>query len=215
MDSKRRRGLQAQVDDLQDRLNQRGVGQPTGPRKAFKTRPVGDSRAALLRRLRRDFPELHSLVLSGDITPFKASCVAGFRRPPGKKPQRPVDRTEQGHHDVLLELWLGPHPDRGSVFADADELRQAWLRHRDKAMELWGRNCRRPMGWWELETDLEYPGRDAEPRFLYEHDLLSALERAQFEAKERPPDAMLSGEVGELPHPPKNSPRGPSPSESV
>jgi hypothetical protein len=134
--------------------------------------------------LRRDHPELHSLVLSGEISPFRASVVAGFRRPPGKKPSRPVDRTEEGHHEMLLELWLGPHPDRGSVFADADELRAAWLKHRDKVMELWGRNGRRPQGWWEFEAgDLERPPYDDEPLFLYERGLLSAEEATKLEAQ--------------------------------
>jgi hypothetical protein len=149
-------------------------------------RPVGTSRAAILRRLRRDHPELHRLVLSGEVTPFRAACAAGFRRPPGKKSKRLVDPTEEGHHEVLLELWLGPGH-HGSVFADADELRAAWLRHRDKVMELWGRNGRRPQGWWEFEAgDLERPDDyDDEPAFLLKHGLLSEAERAEFEAAER------------------------------
>jgi hypothetical protein len=183
VDQKRRRALRAQRDDLQDRLNQRGPGQPTGPRKALKVRPVGCSRAAILRRLRRDHPQLHELVLSGEITPFAAAVAAGFRKRPGPRPKQGlVDPTEEGHHEALLELWLGPSH-RGSLFADADKLRAAWTKHRDQVMALWGQNGRRPMGWWEFETALEYPGYDDEPKFLYENGVLSADERTQLEEK--------------------------------
>jgi hypothetical protein len=82
-----------------------------------------------------------------------------------------------------MELWLGPGH-RGSLFADADELRAAWIKHRDQVMALWGQNGHRPMGWWEFEAgDLEHPGYDNEPRFLYENGLLSADERTKLEEK--------------------------------
>jgi hypothetical protein len=168
-------------------MNQRGPGQPTGPRKTFKTRPVGTSRAAILRRLRRDHAQLYELVLSGEITPFRAACVAGFRRPPGRTPKLPADPTEPGHHDVLLELWLGAHPDRGSVFETREQLQAAWVRHRDEVMRLWGTRGRRPMGFYEFELCEDHPGYDAEPRFLYERGLLSPDERTQYEATKKEP----------------------------
>jgi hypothetical protein len=89
----------------------------------------------------------------------------------------------------MLELWLGPNEERGSLFDSAEALRAAWEKHRDEVMRLWGSNCRRPQGWWEFEAgDLERPDDyDDEPRFLYEHGMLSEAERVQFKAKEKPP----------------------------
>lgn len=138
-----------------------------------------------MRRLRRDFPELHRLVLDGTLSPFRAAVAAGFRKKPGPRPKRPIDRLEEGHHEQMLELWLGPGH-RGSIFNDASELREAWIKHRDQVMALWGSNCRRPAAWWELETDLEYPGYDHESRVLYEHGLLTEAERTQFESEHAP-----------------------------
>jgi hypothetical protein len=109
MNRKRRRAIQAQADDVADRLNEYGPGRPDGAKRRPR-RPLGNSRQALLRRLRHDHPQLHELVLSGQISPFRAACVAGFRRPPGKKPTRPVDPTEEGqqHPTGLVQKIASP-----------------------------------------------------------------------------------------------------------
>jgi hypothetical protein len=184
MNRKRRRALAAQADNLADLQNTYGPGRPNGTKRRPQ-RPLGNSRQALLRRLRRDHPQLHELVLSGQISPFRAAVVAGFRQPPGKQPKRPADPTEQGHNDsdVLLELWLGPHPGRGSLFDTPEELRAAWDKHKAEVMRMWARGGHRPRGFWEFETDLKFPGYDAEPAFLLKHDLLSEAERRQLEAQ--------------------------------
>jgi hypothetical protein len=79
-----------------------------------------------------------------------------------------------------LELWLGPD-ERGSLFDTREQLLQAWRKHKGEVMARWGTRCRR--GWWELETDLEYPGYEAEPGFLYARNLLSPEEWIQFETQ--------------------------------
>jgi hypothetical protein len=60
----------------------------------------------------------------------------------------------------LQELWLGPNPNLGSLFADRQELREAWEQHRVEVMALFAKDGRRPMGWWEFEAPglgLKYP----------------------------------------------------------
>jgi hypothetical protein len=183
VDRKRREAIRAQTDDIQDRLNSFGGGR-SDRGKRRPQRPKGNSREALLRRLRRDHPELHQLVLDGELTPFAAACAAGFRKRPGRQPRRLVAPLELDlSSDQELELWLGPDERRGSLFSSAEELRAAWDRHKGRLMERWGSNCRRPAIWWELEAPdgLEFPGLDHESRVLYEHGLLSPEERIQFE----------------------------------
>jgi len=41
--------------------------------------PTGNTASAALRRLRKDRPDLHALVLAGDKTPHGAMIEAGFR----------------------------------------------------------------------------------------------------------------------------------------
>jgi hypothetical protein len=194
--AEKRRRARARADEIADKQNLFGSGQPDRGKRRPQ-RPQGNSRQALMRRLRRDHPQLHRLVLDGQISPYRAAVVAGFRRPPGPRPKRSTDSSDPGDAEVLLELWLGPNESRGSVFADADELRQAWLRHRDKVMALWGSNCRRPQAWWEF-SDWEFPGYDAEPAFLFKHDLLSPEERIRYETqresqKKSPAAAIAEG----------------------
>jgi hypothetical protein len=45
-----------------------------------EVRPVGNSAAQALRRLRRDRPDLHGRVLDGELSPHAAAVEAGFRR---------------------------------------------------------------------------------------------------------------------------------------
>jgi hypothetical protein len=182
VDEKRRRALDAQADDVADRLNEFGSGRPDGSKRRPR-RPQGNSREVILRRLRAHHPELHALVLSGEVTPFAAAVAAKFRKRPGRQPRRLVAPLELDlSPDQELELWLGPGERRGSLFSSAEELRAAWDRHKGELMARWGSNCRRPQAWWEF-SDWEFPGYDAEPRFLYEHGLLSPEERIQFETQ--------------------------------
>jgi hypothetical protein len=176
---KRREGLRAQADDVQDRLNEFGSGRPDGAKRRPR-RPLGNSRAAILRRLRRDFPELHELVLRGEVSPFAAACSAGFRRRPGRKPkQRPVDRSDITPTQEM-ELWLGA-PDAGSSFASEEERQAAWFRHRNRLMAMWACDGKRPVAWWQYESpaELYYPGPDYERSTLFEANLLSESEKAE------------------------------------
>src|SRR5437899_1274685 len=93
VDEKRRRAFDAQSDDLKDRLNEFGSGRPDGGKRRPK-RPQGNSREVLLRKLRAHHPELHALVLSGEISPFAAAVAAKFRKRPGRQPKRPVAPLE-------------------------------------------------------------------------------------------------------------------------
>src|SRR5262249_3808444 len=88
-------------------------------------------------------------------------------------------------YSQLMELWLGPSPQDGSLFNSPEELREAWDRARAVVMRLWGNDTRRPMAWWAFDTELEYPGHDRERSFLYEHNQLSPEERAALETEWR------------------------------
>ena len=188
MDRKRRDALRAQQDDIADRQNQYGSGQPdvvAGAAKRRPLRPQGNSRACILRRLRRDYPQLHQLVLDGQISPHRAAITAGFRKPPGRRPKRrPVDPLDLSP-DQAQELWLGAGAD-GSVFATEDERHAAWRKHRDRLMELWGKGGRRPLAWWcfEAPDDLDYDYA-SEKSTLYEAGLLTETEKAELVARWR------------------------------
>lgn len=58
-------------------------------------RPMGNSAAATLRRLSKDFPTIHERVLSGELSPNKAALEAGFRQP---KIQLPADAEAAGRY---------------------------------------------------------------------------------------------------------------------
>jgi hypothetical protein len=121
---KKRQALRAQADDIADQQNEYGSGRPDGSKRRPR-RPSGNARQAILRRLRNHHPELHRLVLSGEITPFRAAVTAGFRRAPGRRPRRLTVPLElELSPDQMMELWLGPGQG-GSLFADADELKAA------------------------------------------------------------------------------------------
>jgi hypothetical protein len=74
----------AQALDAKDRESQRGPGRPetvySGKRDVHSSgRPSGNSRAAALRRLRKDRPDLHARILAGEISAHAAMVEAGFR----------------------------------------------------------------------------------------------------------------------------------------
>jgi len=176
--TKRRRALRAQADDLGDQQNAFGCGRPDGAKRRPQ-RPKGNSREALLRRLRRDFPELHGLVLRGEITPFAAACAAGFRKMPGRQPaKRPLDPLELTC-DQMQELWLGCAEHRPSTFANEEQRRELWFRHRDRLLGWWGQHGRRPQACWEFESSIPFPGPDLERSTLYAAGLLAEGERAE------------------------------------
>ena len=68
-----------------------GYAQPTTTRGVIRVRcnncdsfvsdarPVGNSAAQALRRLRKDCPELHAEVIAGGLSPHAAMIKAGFR----------------------------------------------------------------------------------------------------------------------------------------
>jgi hypothetical protein len=182
VDQKRRKALRAQEDDVADRLNEFGSGRPdrvAGVAKRRPVRPQGNSRACILRRLRRDHVELYRLVLSGEISPHRAAIQAGFRKPPGRRPKhRPIDPLEITREQEM-ELWLGASHN-GSVFGSEDERREAWIRHRERLMAMWGTNGRRPLAWWcfEAPDDLDYEYA-TETSTLYEAGLLTESEQAE------------------------------------
>src|SRR5262249_25461041 len=78
----------AQKDDAADRLNLRPSHRPRKAESVYNgasdvhasERPPGNSRAAFLRRLRKDRPDIHARVLAGEITPHAGMTEAGFRR---------------------------------------------------------------------------------------------------------------------------------------
>jgi hypothetical protein len=174
--TKRRRALRAQADDLADQRNQFGCGRPDGAKRR-PVRPKGNAREVLLRKLRRDRPELHNLVLNGELSPFAAAVAAGFRKRPGRQPKRRVDPSDITATQEM-ELWLGPSHN-GSSFTNKEERRRLWLEHRDRLLGYWGQNGRRPQAWWEFDSPIPYPGYDVERSTLYAENLLAEGERAE------------------------------------
>jgi hypothetical protein len=87
-------------------------------------------------------------------------------------------------HDCaeLQVLWLGPSLSF-SVFADEEEAREAWRKHRAVAMVMFAKEGRRPWGWWAFECPpgLRYDD-DHEQSILYAADgVLGADERLELE----------------------------------
>jgi hypothetical protein len=168
VDRRARDAIRAQQDDLKDRLNQFGSGQPDVVAGAAKRRPQrpqrpqGNSRACILRRLRRDYPELHQQVLAGQISPHRAAIQAGFRQQPGKRPKRRLIDPSDITSTQEQELWLGPADHQPSAFASEEQRRELWFRHRDRLMGWWGRGGRRPQAWWQFDSPIPYPGYDHE-----------------------------------------------------
>ena len=80
----------AQRDDARDRANLRPTGRPAKAETVYNDesdvhafdRPSGNSRAAFLRRLRKDRPDIHARILAGEITPHGGMVEAGFRKKP-------------------------------------------------------------------------------------------------------------------------------------
>jgi hypothetical protein len=152
-------------------MNEFGPGRPGGP-LAFtpkrKGRPTG--RLALIRRLRRDHPDLHQQVLAGELTPHRAAIVAGFLRKPGE-PKRLVPAIATITPLQEMDLWLGPsHHD--PAFASEEERRRLWCEHRECLMGYWANDGHRPQAWWKYDSPIPFPGPARERSTLYEHGLI-------------------------------------------
>jgi hypothetical protein len=165
MDQKQRRALRAQTNDIQDRLNEHGPGRPGGPlgwAPKRKGRPTGNSSTAIIRRLRRDHPELHQLVLNGELTPFRAAVTAGFCRRKGRRPKPVVVNLSAIAITPLqeMELWLGASH-HGSAFASEEERRRLWTEHRERLMRWWGQGGHRPQAWWCTKAPFPSPATRA------------------------------------------------------
>jgi hypothetical protein len=78
----------AQKDDAADLRNLRPAHRPTKAETVYNGdrvvntsgRPVGNSRAYALRRLRDQRPDIHARVLAGEISPHAGTVEAGFRK---------------------------------------------------------------------------------------------------------------------------------------
>jgi hypothetical protein len=88
----------AQRDDARDRANLRPAGRPKAE-TVYNTeddvhsseRPSGNSRAAFLRRLRKDRPDIHARVLAGELSPHAGMIEAAFRKKPVRKKLTPLE----------------------------------------------------------------------------------------------------------------------------
>jgi hypothetical protein len=97
--------------DARDRANQRPAG---GDRRSEKYRtnlyaknggiqseaPTGTSRAAALRRLRKDRPDIHARVMAGEISAHAGMIEAGFRKPRTSRKRSALSRIR----DLLPQL---------------------------------------------------------------------------------------------------------------
>jgi hypothetical protein len=167
----------ARIYDAQERASDHGIGRPGGPTGWRKPRaPSAIGNAARMRRLRKQAPALHAKVLAGTITVWEAVAMAGFNRPQQHKPT--VERTITSLQEQ--ELWLGASH-RGSLFASDEERRRQWVKHRDRLMQLFANNGRRPQAWWRYEAPFKYPGFNRERSALWEAGLLGAAEAQELE----------------------------------
>jgi hypothetical protein len=215
MDQKQRRARLAQTIDIEDRKNVFGPGRPGGPLGSApkrKGRPPGTSKAAIIRRLRRYHPELHQLVLAGEITLYSAAAAAGFR---GTGVPRAAALDEATITPLQeMELWLGVSH-QGSTFASARDCRRLWEAHRKRLLDRWGVEGRRPQAWWKFDSPIPYPGYARERSTLYEHGLLGEAEaralvadwKVEFERASQPdffftaaPGEILQGEAARQKH---------------
>jgi hypothetical protein len=62
--------------------------------------PTGTSSEAMLRRLRKHRLDLHERVLAGEITGYRASIEAGFR-----KPATPRRKDDSQIASAIIEKW--------------------------------------------------------------------------------------------------------------
>jgi len=149
----------------------------------------GNSRRHLIRKLktaRRG--DLVAAVRRGEVTAYQAAVEAGIRRR-----RRPLEvdtnaarrrefRRHPGRATRDVEMWLGPSPQNGSVFASEREQREYWRANRDRLMLLLAKDGRRPWAWWRYEAEFAYPGYDREQSTLYVEGLLDDVEARELVA---------------------------------
>jgi hypothetical protein len=170
----------AQKYDQYERAADRGRPGHPGPVGWQKPRPPpATGNAARLRRLRKSFPDLHALCLAGELTITKAIDMA-FNRP-GPKPQsaRIPNTNSTITPTQEMELWLGSQ--RGSAFSDDDQRRKMWVQHRDRLMQLFANDGRRPQAWWRYESPVPWPGFNQERSTLLASGLLGKAEARALE----------------------------------
>jgi hypothetical protein len=185
MNEQQRRAKYEQALDQRERSSDNGIGHPSGPAGWRKSRkPNATGNAARMRRLRKEFPELHKLVLAGELTVCAAATAAGFRR---RRQPKPVIVSQIPSTAIAItpqqemELWLGPSHHHGSAFSDDDERRRLWAAHRDRLMRWFAHDGRRPQAWWEFEAPFKYPGFNQERSALWAAGLLGAAEARALE----------------------------------
>lgn len=216
-DQKQRRAKHAQAADQRERASDHGVGHPGGPTGWRKPRtPPATGNAARLRRLRKGFPELHKLVLAGELTVYQAAVAAGFRTGPHRQPKQAsapeLPNSITGTQE--LELWLGAGG-KLSAFVNDDERRRLWFEHRDRLMRWFAHDGRRPQAWWKFEAPFKYPGFNQERSTLWAAGLLGAAEARALEKDWREefdrslalgftfndgPRGILTGEAAHIAH---------------
>ena len=159
--------------------------------------PHGTSKQYLVERLRRENQTaLLAAVEAGKITALSAAVSLGWvRRPP--RMGGSTHRAKRIQHQLraitgegldagrMMELWLGPNPSAGSLFASREELETAWREHRSELMARWGSHARRPAAFYEFEWDGPRPAYAVERSVLWRADALSEAERSELEAEWR------------------------------
>jgi len=175
MESKQSLIERARLYDQQERASDNGIGHPSGPTGLRKSRPPpATGNAAKLRRLRKLHPELHKLVMAGELTVNKAATLAGFHSP---QPKPVMEHTITP--TMEMELWVGPSHRGGSAFSSEAQKRELWFENRDRLMGYWANGGRRPQGFWLFESPVSWPGFAQEKSTLWAAGLLGADEKRQ------------------------------------
>jgi len=149
--------------------------------------------ADIRERLRREGKDaLLKAVEAGAISAFAAAVSLGWAKRAAKPNGKPRERRRalalraiNGKLSLsqLQELWLGPNPCRGSLFASREELQTAWEQNKDKVMALWGNHGRRPRAFYEFEWSGPRPAYDVERSSLWRARVLTKAEKAELEAE--------------------------------
>jgi hypothetical protein len=142
MNQKQRLAKRAQIYHQQDLASDHGPGRPPGP-GGRRSAPRAIGHAALMRRLRKGYPELHKLALAGALTVTQAAIAAGLLHRRDQQPPPPVTgharaALAETNHAQQMELWFGPDRYKGSAFASDDERRAIWCKHREQYIAWWG-----------------------------------------------------------------------------
>jgi hypothetical protein len=156
MVSKKNLIKRARIYDALERASDYPIGRPGGPTGLTKPRnPPVTGAAKKLRHLRKLHPELWRRVMAGELTVGKAATMA-FNKPKSHIPNNnSITATQE------MELWMG-RSRHGSAFRDDEQARRLWVEHRDRLMQLFANNGRRPQAWWKFEAPFKYPGFNRE-----------------------------------------------------